>query len=229
VLFIQDIRPIGDHDEGRHAELLIRMVDADGSLIPPSAFLPSAERFNLASRIDRWVLGQAIAWLECLPKSDAIDTISINLSGQSVGDRSFHRSALEQLDIAGPETCSRLCIEITETAAITNLADATLFIEQLRSKRVRVALDDFGAGASSFGYLKRFPVDYLKIDGQFVRDLVNDPLNDATVRCFVEVAKVLGIKTVAEYVDSDVVLRRLGELGVDYGQGFYLHKPEPLQ
>ena len=99
----------------------------------------------------------------------------------------------------------------------------------MREKKVRVALDDFGAGASSFGYLKRFPVDYLKIDGQFVRDLIDDPLNDATVRCFVEVARVLGIQTIAEYVGDDEVMAKLMEIGVDFGQGFHIHKPEPLR
>lgn len=228
VLFVQDIRPFSGASSGRHAELLIRMTHEDGSLISPSAFLPSAERFNLASRIDRWVLSHAIDWVaENSSKSD-IATISLNLSGQSVGDRSFHLHALKLLDQAGEDICTRLCFEITETAAITNLADASSFIEKVREKKVRVALDDFGAGASSFGYLKRFPVDYLKIDGQFIRDLIDDPLNDATVRCFVEVARVLGIQTIAEYVGDEEVMAKLMEIGVDFGQGFHLHKPEPL-
>lgn len=228
VLFAQDIRPVTGPVGGRHAELLIRMKNEDGSLIQPGAFLPAAERFNLASRIDRWVLSHAIEWVASRAKSPDLEMISINLSGQSVGDRSFHVNAMAMLEAAGEEVCSRLCFEITETAAITNLADATSFIEQVRNIKVRVALDDFGAGASSFGYLKRFPVDYLKIDGQFIRDLIDDPLNDATVRCFVEVARVLGIKTVAEYVGNDAVLSKLAEIGVDYAQGFHLHKPEPL-
>lgn len=108
------------------------------------------------------------------------------------------------------------------------MADATTFIDQVRRRGVRVALDDFGAGASSFGYLKRFPVDYLKIDGQFIRDIAEDPLNDATVRCFVEVARVLGIKTVAEYVESAEILSKLAVIGVDYAQGFHIHKPEAI-
>lgn len=229
VLFVQDIKPFSGTPSGRHAELLIRMKNEDGSLIPPSAFLPSAERFNLASRIDRWVLSHAIAWIAEHGNGSDIATISINLSGQSVGDRSFHHHAQDLLEEAGVEICSRLCFEITETAAITNLADASAFLEKVRQKKVRVALDDFGAGASSFGYLKRFPVDYLKIDGQFIRDLIDDPLNDATVRCFVEVARVLGIQTVAEYVGNDAVMAKLIEIGVDFGQGFHIHKPEPLR
>lgn len=229
VLFVQEIRSFSGAASGRHAELLIRMKHEDGSLIPPSAFLPAAERFNLASRIDRWVLSHAIDWITDHANKSDIATISLNLSGQSVGDRSFHLHALGLLEQAGEEICSRLCFEITETAAITNLADASSFIERVRQKKVRVALDDFGAGASSFGYLKRFPVDYLKIDGQFIRDLIDDPLNDATVRCFVEVARVLGIQTVAEYVGDDAVMAKLMEIGVDFGQGFHIHKPEPLR
>jgi len=228
LLYAQDIRPIAGPAEGRRTELLIRMKHEDGSLISPAAFLSSAERFSLASRIDRWVLTRAIDWIRQAPALEDLESVAINLSGQSVGDRSFHQHAVEVLDAAGADICSRLCFEITETAAVTNLADATAFIDQMRSRKVRVALDDFGAGASSFGYLKRFPVDYLKIDGQFIRDLVDDPLNDATVRCFVDVARVLGIKTVAEYVGSDQVLAKLVEIGVDYGQGFHIHKPEPL-
>ncbi|MCY0093219.1 PAS domain-containing protein [Hoeflea ulvae] len=228
VLFVQDIRPVCGEAAGRHAELLVRMKHEDGSLIQPAAFLPSAERFNLASRIDRWVLSHAIDWVSNTARTQDLGTICINLSGQSVGDRSFHQHAISMLEEAGEDVCGRLCFEITETAAITNLADARTFIDQVRERKVRVALDDFGAGVSSFGYLKRFPVDYLKIDGQFIRDLIDDPLNDATVRCFVEVAHILNIKTVAEYVGDDAVMSKLAEIGVDYAQGFHLHKPQPL-
>lgn len=228
VLFAQNIRPIQGKLAGRHLELLIRMKDEDGSLISPSAFLPSAERFNLATRLDQWVLKHAIDWIRSLPPATELETISVNLSGHSIGDRSFHRQAIAILKDAGESVCQRLCFEITETAAVTNMADATTFIDQVRRRGVRVALDDFGAGASSFGYLKRFPVDYLKIDGQFIRDITEDPLNDATVRCFVEVARVLGIKTVAEYVESAEILSKLASIGVDYAQGFHIHKPEAI-
>jgi EAL domain-containing protein (putative c-di-GMP-specific phosphodiesterase class I) len=136
---------------------------------------------------------------------------------------------MEKLSVLDQRICHRLCIEITETAAVTNLADAALFIEGVRSLGIKVALDDFGAGASSFGYLKNLKVDVIKIDGQFIKDIVDDPLDDAAVRCFVDVAKVLGVKTIAEYVDKDAVLKRVAELGIDYAQGFYLHKPEPIE
>ena len=118
---------------------------------------------------------------------------------------------------------------VPETAAVTTMADAALFVEEVRTLGVRVALDDFGAGASSFGYLKSLAVDLLKIDGQFVRDVMEDPLDDAAVRCFVEVARVVGVKTVAEFVDKAGVLARMKEIGVDYGQGFLLHRPEAIE
>jgi diguanylate cyclase len=208
--------------------VLLRMTDSDGSLIAPNAFLPAAERFHFCSRIDKWVLRQVINALAELPDLNDIDTICVNLSGQSVGDRVFHRQAVEILGAAGGAICQRLCLEVTETAAITNMTEAALFINEVRLLGVRIALDDFGSGASSFGYLKSLSVDVLKIDGQFVRDVIEDPLDNAAVRCFVEVAAVVGVKTVAEFIDKPAVLERMKEFRVDYGQGFLLHLPEPL-
>jgi EAL domain-containing protein (putative c-di-GMP-specific phosphodiesterase class I) len=150
------------------------------------------------------------------------------VSGQSIGDRTFHRWAIEMLTDAGPVLCQRLCFEITETAAATRLADASIFIEQVRAVGVSVALDDFGAGASSFGYLKSMPVNMLKIDGQFIQDLLTDPLDEAAVRCFINVAKVVGMKTVAEFVETAAVRDRLRELGVDFAQGYLVHRPAPI-
>ncbi|WP_460044492.1 EAL domain-containing protein [Pseudomonas sp. S2_H01] len=228
VLYAQRITPLNHSSNAVHAEVLLRMLDADGALIPPGAFLPAAERFHLASRIDRWVLTRAIEWMEALPADARVETLSINLSGQSVGDRAFHAWTLEVLLSAGSLVCSRLCFEVTETSAVTNFSDAALFIEQIRAVGVRVALDDFGAGASSFGYLKTLPVDYLKIDGQFVKNVVTDSLDDAAVRCFIDVARVLGVKTVAEYVENITVQNHLRDLGVDFVQGYLLHRPSPI-
>lgn len=163
-----------------------------------------------------------------MDEPDAIDSLSVNLSGQSVGDRAFHAWALALFAAAGAATCSRLCLEITETAAVTNLADAAIFIGHVRAVGVKVALDDFGAGASSFGYLKALPVDYLKIDGQFIRTLLSNPLDEAAVRCFADVARLMGLETVAEFVESPEVLERLKEMGVDYAQGYLEHRPEPI-
>jgi EAL domain-containing protein (putative c-di-GMP-specific phosphodiesterase class I) len=227
-LFAQRIVALDRCVGGIHAEVLLRLRDDGGNVVPPGAFLPAAERFHLATRIDRWVLKRAIGWMTAQPCLERIENLCINLSGQSVSDRAFHAWAIALLGAAGPAICRRLCLEITETAAVTNLADAALFIEQLRKVGVRVALDDFGAGASSFGYLKSLPVDFLKIDGQFVRDLITDPLDEAAVRCFADVAKVVGMQTIAEFVDNPAVLQRLRELGIDFAQGYLLHRPEPI-
>ena len=229
VLYAQRITPLSNCRTGLYAEVLIRLRDTDGSLIPPGAFLPAAERFHMATRIDRWVLKRAVQHIQALPELAALDTLCINLSGQSVGDRAFHRHAIDALAEAGSAVCQRICLEITETAAVTNMTDAAIFIEQARAQGVRIALDDFGAGASSFGYLKNLKVDLLKIDGSFIRDVIDDPLDDAAVRCFVDVARVVGVKTVAEFVDRPEVLQRVREIGIDFAQGFYLHKPEPIE
>ena len=229
VLHAQRIEELGKKSKGIRAEALLRMMQDDGDLVPPGAFLPAAERFHLASRIDRWVLQHALAWLQALPDSKVIRALSVNLSGQSIGDRAFHRHAIESFRDAGPGICAQVCVEITETAAVTNMADAAIFVRQIRALGVQVALDDFGAGASSFGYLKTLPVDYLKIDGQFVRDVVDDPMDEAAVRCFAEVARIVGVKTVAEFVDRPEVLVKLRAMGIDYAQGFLLHRPAPLQ
>ena len=229
VLYAQRIEPLNNSKTGLHAEVLIRLLDTDGSLIAPGAFLPAAERFHMATRIDRWVLKHAIQHIQRLPSLAALHTLCINLSGQSVGDRAFHRHAFDALDAAGSAVCQRICLEITETAAVTNMTDAAIFIEQVRSLGVRIALDDFGAGASSFGYLKNLKVDLLKIDGSFIRDVIDDPLDDVAVRCFVDVARVVQVETVAEFVDRTEVLQRVREIGVDYAQGFLLHKPEPIE
>ncbi|MEO9147753.1 MAG: EAL domain-containing protein [Burkholderiaceae bacterium] len=227
-LFAQRIEALDGGSSGLHAEVLLRMKNEDDSLALPGAFLPAAERFHLVTRVDRWVLHRVIAWMKSLSEPDLIETLCINVSGQSVGDRAFHAWAQNQFAGAGPTICSKLCLEITETAAVTNLADAAVFIEQVRALGVKVALDDFGAGASSFGYLKSLRVDLLKIDGQFVRNLQTDPLDAAAVRCFADVARVIGVKTVAEFVDSPQALEQLRAIGVNYAQGYLIHRPEPI-
>jgi diguanylate cyclase (GGDEF)-like protein/PAS domain S-box-containing protein len=228
VLFAQHIELIDGGATGLHCEVLLRLRDDDGSLIQPGAFFPAAERFHLASRIDKWVIHHVFDLLRA-PQTllDRIETVAINLSGQSIGDRAFHR-ALIKLIREAPFDVRKLCFEITETAAITNLGDARLFIEEIRSLGVRIALDDFGAGASSFGYLRMLPVDYLKIDGQFITRLLDDPLDHAAVRCFCEVAKVVGVRTIAEFVERADVRAELLKLGVDMAQGYLIHRPEPL-
>lgn len=228
VLHAQRIYPLAAGESGLRAEVLLRMRAADGSLVMPGAFLPAAERYHLASRIDAWVLKAVIAALRTSDHLAGIASISVNLSGQSVGDRTFHGQAINLLMEAGPTLCRLLCLEITETAAVTNLTDARDFIRRAKELGVSVALDDFGAGASSFGYLKRLPVDVIKIDGQFIQNLGTEPLDEAAVRCFIDVAQVMGVQTVAEFVDDDRVAAMVRQMGVDFAQGFHLHKPECL-
>ena len=225
-LHLQRIEPLREATIGLQAEVLVRLRDVDGSLVLPDRFLPAAERYQLATRLDRFVLRNAIELLAPHASTAKVDLLFINLSGQSIGDRVFHRQAIEMLTAAGDAICRSICLEITETAAVTNIADATVFIEQLHALGVRIALDDFGAGASSFGYLKMLQVDLLKIDGQYITNLIDDPLDDAAVRSFVEVARIMGLKTVAEHVENPAILERVGEIGIDFAQGFLLHRPE---
>ncbi len=228
VLHAQLIAPMSGKPSVRHIELLIRLVDDNGEIILPGAFLPAAERFDLISRIDRWVLGKTVEQIDAAGLAGGNALLCVNLSGQSLGDRAFHKEALDLLDAAGSPICHSLCIEITETAIVTNMEEAASFLEDLRRRGVSVAVDDFGAGSSSFSYLKHFALDYLKIDGQFIRELLSDPLNEATIKCFVEVARVLGLETIAEHVGDEQTCDRLRDYGVDFAQGFHIHKPEPL-
>jgi diguanylate cyclase (GGDEF)-like protein/PAS domain S-box-containing protein len=233
VLFAQRIRSMGEAEpggggQGVHAEILVRMLNKDGSLLQPGAFLPAAERFHLVTRVDRWVLGHVLAWMSAQPEIEYIDMLAVNISGQSVGDAVFQAWVLAELTAAEPRIASRICLEITETAAVTNLADAAQFIERLKAIGVRVALDDFGAGASSFGYLKSIAAHYLKIDGQFVRDLLTDKLDASAVRCFIEIAKLMGMQTIAEFTESADIMNELQVLGIDFAQGYHVHEPAPI-
>ncbi len=212
--------------EGLHCEVLLRMRDEYGRLVSPAIFMPSAERYQLASRIDRWVLRNVLATLRRM-SCHGIERVSINLSGQSVGDSEFHRFALRSVAESGLPP-AMLLFEITETAAITNIVQAERFINDLRAQGMQVALDDFGAGAASFGYLRRLEVDKLKIDGQFVRGVLRSPLDQAAVRCFADVARVLGIRAVAEQIEDAETAAHLAEMGITYGQGYHFHRPEPF-
>jgi EAL domain-containing protein (putative c-di-GMP-specific phosphodiesterase class I) len=207
---------------------LLRLQEDDGSLILPGVFMLSAERFNLAPRIDVSVLRRTIETLASRADRAEFALISVDLSGRSVGDRMFHRHVLDLLRAAGPDICSRLMLEVTKTAAVTSIADATVFVEQIHELGVKVALDDFGAGATSFGYLRSLKADFLKIDGQFIQGLLSDEVSQVTVRCFVEIAKVLGIATVAEFVDQPALLEQVRAQGIDFAQGFLLGMPEPF-
>ncbi|MGQ7935419.1 EAL domain-containing protein [Paraburkholderia sp. D1E] len=227
-LYAQLIEAIDPADNGVRCELLLRLREPDGSLVLPGVFLLPAERFQMASRIDRWVVRRVFAWMAShRGRLRHVKSISVNLSGQSIGDRSFHRYVRDLADTFDIEL-DKLCFEITETAAITNLPVATEFIELLQLQGISFALDDFGSGASSFGYLKALPVDYLKIDGQFVTNLDKDPIDRAMVRCISDVANALGKRTVAEFVETSAVAALLRDMGIDYIQGHFVHAPAPM-
>lgn len=227
-LFAQKICALSSSDRGLRFEVLLRLRDDKGQLISPKAFLPAAEKFGIASRIDRWVVRHVFEWMVVQGESlGDVESISVNLSGQTIGDALFLEYIAEMLDDL-PVDPRKLCFEVTETAAITNFEAAISLISTLKGFGVRFALDDFGSGTSSFGYLKILPVDYLKIDGQFVRDLAGNEVDQTIVRCIQEIAAILGKQTIAEFVESEEVAVLLTKMGIGSGQGFYFHHPESL-
>ena len=224
-LFAQTIVPLGGgHD--KHYELLLRMQDEVGQLIPPGAFLPAAERYNLIEQLDTWVIENAFTLLAANPAFlNQIHFVSINLSGQSLTKTDFLNfiiAALAKYDIEA----SKICFEITETTAISNLRLASTFITTLKDLGCQFALDDFGSGLSSFAYLKNLRVDYLKIDGMFVKDIVDDPIDHAMVKSINEIGHLMGMQTIAEFVENDKIKGMLREIGVDYAQGHGICKPQ---
>ncbi len=230
ILYFQEIVPVDSANiEGDHYELLIRMEDEkSGKIIPPGAFIPAAERYNLMLQIDRWVVSEAFNWFRLHQEAlERLTLCTINLSGHTLSDPNFigYMVGLFEECRIEPE---KICFEITETAAISNLKNAMYLIGKLKARGCVFALDDFGSGLSSFAYLKNLPVDYLKIDGAFVKDMVNDPIDYAMVKSINDVGHVMGKKIIAEFVEDDEILSKLKELGVDYAQGYGIAKPKPL-
>src|SRR5512143_486894 len=227
----QEIRRAdGTTESGRHVELLLRMLDDDGSEILPMAFIPAAERYSIMPALDTWVIEETLrACKQYLAAKRELQCLfAINLSGASLKDPEFRAMLLARLrdnPVLGPH----LCFEITETAAIGNLAVVNEFIEAMRAFGCSFALDDFGSGLSSFTYLKNLKVDYLKIDGAFVRDIASNAIDRSMVEAIHRIGHQMGLKTVAEYVESDQVLALLRQMGVDYAQGSGIHRPEPLE
>ena len=229
-LFAQPIRSAQSPRTGdQHLEILLRMVDENGDLIPPGAFIPAAERYDLMPAIDRWVVRHVIQTLstrQALFRRLAI-RFFVNLSGRSLSDRTTLQFILAQIE-AHRLSSGLLCFEVTETAAISNLSSAELFIHSLKQAGCEFALDDFGSGLSSFGYLKHLPVDYLKIDGSFVKDMVDDSIDHSMVEAINHIGQILGLKTIAEFVENDQILARLQAIGVNYVQGYGIQAPFPL-
>ncbi len=227
----QEIRRTdGAAEPVRHVELLLRMIDDDGSDILPMAFIPAAERYSIMPSLDSWVIEETLRVCEgyLAARREQHCLFAVNLSGASLKDPAFRRMLLECLQ-ENPVLGPHLCFEITETAAIGNLSVVNEFIDAMRAFGCSFALDDFGSGLSSFTYLKNLKVDYLKIDGAFVRDIASNAIDRSMVEAIHRIGHQMGLKTVAEYVESDQILALLRQMGVDYVQGSGIHRPEPLE
>ncbi len=229
LLYGQRIEPLQDSSHQPHTEILLRLRTDAGKILGPDEFIPAAERYNLMPAIDRWVVRNTLKMLAAnLPRRVRADNVwAINLSGQSIGDGAF-------IEFVTRETCQAdvppesICFEITETAAVADLDQACRFIDALKEHGFRFALDDFGTGLSSFAYLKSLPVDYLKIDGAFVREIVADRVSESMVSAITQIGHVMGLETIAEFVESDEIRGYLVDLGVTFGQGFAIEEPQPL-
>ena len=226
-LFFQPIVSLRNLGGRGFHELTVRLRDDDGELVPPSQFIPAAERYNVMSVLDRWVVGQAIELLRQRERSgQPLPLLAVNLSGTSLNEQSFVDFVLH--GVAEPALAGALCFEITETAAVTSLSNARYLMGELKRRGCKFALDDFGTGVSSFVYLKTLPVDFLKIDGQFISHIAQDPVNRSMVEAIGKVGSALGIATVAECVETEAVLAELKRIGVDFAQGIYLAHPLPI-
>ncbi|MGI9220644.1 MAG: putative bifunctional diguanylate cyclase/phosphodiesterase [Woeseiaceae bacterium] len=227
-MFCQPVCPLSDVD-AEHFEVLVRMFDDDGEVLSPALFLPAAERYQLMPLVDRWVIHHTLSLLgsfwDSVASSDAV--FCINLSGQSLTNAGFLAFVAHELQSSGVSP-QQICFEITETAAISNIDDAIVFMESLRQIGCRFSLDDFGAGLSSFGYLKVLPVDYLKIDGSFVREVTSDTVSSSMVQAICQIGSTMGLSIVAEYVGDQETIDALRNIGVDYVQGYFVGKPVPL-
>jgi diguanylate cyclase (GGDEF)-like protein/PAS domain S-box-containing protein len=225
-LFRQTILPLQVPETGAHYELLLRMRDEAGKLVSPDNFITAAERYGITPQIDRWVIENAFRWLVSeADEREKLAMCSINLSGQSLGDDKFLPYVIDQFHHSGLDA-TKICFEITETAAIASFSQANRFIQALKELGCKFALDDFGTGLSSFGYLKHFPVDFLKIDGSFVKEILHDPIDREMVRSINEIGHLTGKQTIAEFAENLEIINMLRSLGVDYAQGYGVSQPQ---
>jgi EAL domain-containing protein (putative c-di-GMP-specific phosphodiesterase class I) len=225
-LYRMAIQPLQRVEVGAHYELLLRLKDETGRIVAPNDFIAAAERYGITPAIDRWVIENAFRWL--VSEADEREKLlrcSINLSGQSLGDDKFLPFVIDQFHRSGLDA-SKICFEITETAAVASFSQANRFIQALKELGCKFALDDFGTGLSSFGYLKHFPVEYLKIDGSFVREILRDPIDREMVRSINEIGHLTGKQTIAEFAENAEIIQMLTSLGVDYAQGYGVAQPQ---
>lgn len=225
-LYFQSILPLKGQEVGRW-EVLLRLVDEHDDLVPPGVFLPAAERYGLIQSLDRWVLARVIHEIAKCPAGSR-PVVSVNLSGSSIVNPRFFNYAVELVK-QNRDVADRICFEITETTAITNFSAAQEFMRTMKRSGCLFALDDFGTGMSSFGYLKNLPVDYLKIDGVFVKDILHDQIDLFMVESINRIGELMNIKTIAEFAESDAIIDKLSQIGVDYAQGFGVGHPVPLE
>jgi diguanylate cyclase (GGDEF)-like protein/PAS domain S-box-containing protein len=228
-LFRMPIKPLQKQDPGAHYELLVRMIDERGGIVAPSEFIVAAERYGITPQIDRWVVSNALRWLVSeADERERLALCSINLSGQSITDEKFLPFVQDLLKTSGIDG-SKICFEITETAAIQSYSQANRFMSALKQEYgCKFALDDFGTGVSSFGYLKHFPVDFLKIDGAFVREILHDPIDREMVRSINEIGHLTNKLTIAEFAENQDIIDMLQSLGVDYAQGYGVSAPQRI-
>jgi len=226
-LFRQTILPLqSDEEQGAHYEILLRMRDENGGIISPGLFIEAAERYDKTKEIDRWVIRNAFRWLVSeADERERLALCSINLSGKSLGDEKFLPFVIDQFQMSGLDA-TKICFEITETAAIASYSQANRFINALKELGCKFALDDFGTGLSSFGYLKHFPVDFLKIDGSFVKEILHDPIDREMVRSINEIGHLTGKQTIAEFAENEEIITMLRGMGIDYAQGYGVSEPK---
>ena len=229
IIYGQRIAPLNIDIESRHFEVLLRMKDNDDRMISPGVFIPAAEKYGLISTLDRWVLTNALEIMQRLDSDHRAPeiTCSINVSGGSISDPGFF-SFIERALSDSTVAADRITLEVTETVAISNISEALSFIRSVKALGCMFALDDFGVGTSSFGYLRTLPVDYVKIDGSFVRSIIDSKLDFTVVRSINEIVHLMGLKTVAEFVENAAIFELLKETGIDYGQGYEIDRPSPL-
>jgi diguanylate cyclase (GGDEF)-like protein len=229
-LYCQPIVPLQDDNNTIFYEILIRKIDVDGTIILPMAFIPSAERYHLMSKIDRWVIHKTFSVYHQLINSDEPHhfLLTINLSGTSLSDKGLLSYIKEELTLYDVPP-QKICFEVTETSAIINLTNTLSLMADLKSIGCKFLLDDFGSGMSSFAYLKNLPVDFLKMDGGFVKDITRNEIDLAMAKSIQSIAEAMSIKTIAEFVEDRETMILLRKMGVDYGQGFYLSSPMPIE
>jgi Amt family ammonium transporter len=229
-LYVQPIKSINGNESLEHVEVLIRMLDESGDLIPPGAFIPAAERFGLMPSVDCWVIDRLICHIVDNLETSLVkkQRFFVNLSGHSLCDEDLLQMILDRIKRHNLPK-GMLCFEVTETAAISNLASAERFMLTLQHFGCEFALDDFGSGLSSFGYLKQLPVEYLKIDGAFVKEMLDNAVDDSMVDAINRIGHIMGLETIAEFVENNRVLERLKAIGIDYAQGFGICRPYPIE